>query len=951
MTQRANPPGEEIAVAAPRQERIDAVLDAGDAIWRASDTSAGIEALARAVVPRFASFCAVALPAESGRLELAALAHVAPEREAEARAIRRRAADHPAPSVTERVFRTGQPALHPDVDAMLLRELSGDDPERLRALTALGLRSLLVVPLVARNETMGALTLASTTDELRYDSTDLRLASKLASRAALMLYNAKLIRELRARGDAEKRVARRLRTLAEASPAFGEARLDVRPIAEALAGIVAAELGDGAVVYRLAEESILEPLAVRMADPTRHATIAEAAMGLRRDANEGLVGEALRLGRPVVLADREAIRRSIPPVWAAHLAAFPDACVAAVPLRAQGEVLGVLTVTRDARPPYDDDDLALFQDLADRAAIAMANARLHAAETEARRHVERLQTVTSALAKAISPDEVARVGVDHAQQELAGEMAFLHERSEDGREIVLVAQRGVPDALAQAMARIPTDASGVLAAVLRGKQPVFTESPVAYAARFPESAAFLAKLAPVGAFMSIPLAGLDGDIGGVLSIAFSEARVFGAVDRAFAINLADQCAQAMARARLYAAEGAAKRQAEEANRLKDEFLATVSHELRTPLNAILGWASLLRSGRLDREAAEKAFATIERNARAQARLVDDVLDVSRIISGKLAIRADLVDVRSVLQQALEVVRPAALAKHISVETEIPADLRSVRGDADRLQQVYWNLLSNAVKFTPREGRIRVCARDAAGEVEVSVTDDGPGIAPEFLPHVFDAFRQADGSPTRAHGGLGLGHSIAKHLAQLHGGTIEATSDGPGTGATFTVTIPASAQTAAPHATSKVRRAARLVGVDVLVVDDDADVRDLAAIALSSEGASVRTAASAREAMARVVERAPAILVCDIGMPGEDGLSLLPRARAASARPVPAIAFTAYADAEHAALVKKAGYEAHLAMPVDADALVAAVARAADDAPGDDATGPAGPTSSSAAPRG
>jgi CheY-like chemotaxis protein len=416
--------------------------------------------------------------------------------------------------------------------------------------------------------------------------------------------------------------------------------------------------------------------------------------------------------------------------------------------------------------------------------------------------------------------------------------------------------------------------------------------------------------------------------------------VFSAVDRAFAMNLAEQSAQALDRARLYAGERAAKRGAEEASRLKDEFLATVSHELRTPLNAILGWASMLRSGRLDLEAVERALATIERNARAQARLVDDVLDVSRIISGKLGIRTEPLEVGSVLHQALDVVRPAALAKEVVVEVDVARSLR-VRGDTDRLQQVYWNVLANAVKFTPRRGKISVRAFASDGSVVVTVTDTGQGVCPDFLPHLFEPFRQADGSTTRAHGGLGLGLSIARHLVQLHGGDIAATSPGEGRGSTFTITLPETAEVPQMLATGRHRPAARLRGLDVLVVDDDEDARELTAMVLAGEGAVVRTASSAKRALAHITEKTPAILVCDIGMPEEDGLSLLPRARAATearGERFPALAFTAYADAEHAELVQRAGFDAHLTKPVDAPALVSAVADLAS----------AGPTSSSAA---
>jgi len=386
-------------------------------------------------------------------------------------------------------------------------------------------------------------------------------------------------------------------------------------------------------------------------------------------------------------------------------------------------------------------------------------------------------------------------------------------------------------------------------------------------------------------------------------------------------------------------QGMARRQSEEANRLKDEFLATVSHELRTPLTAILGWAHMLRTGQyaFDRRAGA-ALETIERNARAQAQIIDDLLDVSRIITGKLRLDVRAVEPDSFIDAAVEAVRPAAEAKGVRVQKLMDAGLASVSGDPVRLQQVVWNLLSNAIKFTPSGGRVQVRMERAGSHIEIAVSDTGIGIAPDFLPHVFDRFRQADGRTTRRHGGLGLGLAIVRHLVELHGGTVRAESEGEGHGSTFTVTLPA-----APVYTSeqarRVQPAARetlpffecpdrLDGLRVLVVDDEPDARELLKAGLGHCGARVTEAASAAEALASVEGAPPDLLISDIGMPGEDGYSLIRKVRSLPAERggrVPAIALTAYARAEDRMQALRAGYQMHVPKPVELVELAAVAA--------------------------
>jgi PAS domain S-box-containing protein len=378
-------------------------------------------------------------------------------------------------------------------------------------------------------------------------------------------------------------------------------------------------------------------------------------------------------------------------------------------------------------------------------------------------------------------------------------------------------------------------------------------------------------------------------------------------------------------------------EAERANRVKDEFLSTLSHELRTPLNAILGWSHMLAAGALEGEREQHAVQAIARNAEVQARLIDDMLDVSRIISGKLRLDLGLVNLEAVIAAALETVRPAATAKDIQVLVSI-GHRELLFGDADRLQQVVWNLLSNAVKFTANHGRIDVSVRRSGSRVEISVADTGIGIGPDFLPHLFERFAQRDSSTTRRHGGLGLGLAIVRHLVELHGGTVTANSPGEGKGATFTVSLPLQAavlddaderaRAIAGHVGGSEGAAPSLRGVRVLAVDDDADARGLLTDVLSQSGANVRTAQSAAEGLQLVRDWRPDVLLADIGMPEEDGYSFIRKVRSlpgADGGLTPAVALTAYGRSEDCFRALSAGYQHHVPKPARPTELVRVVA--------------------------
>jgi PAS domain S-box-containing protein len=459
----------------------------------------------------------------------------------------------------------------------------------------------------------------------------------------------------------------------------------------------------------------------------------------------------------------------------------------------------------------------------------------------------------------------------------------------------------------------------------------------------------------VRSYLAVPVIGHSGELLGTMFFGHPEPGVFSERTERIVRGIAAQAAVAIDNVRLYEAaqraaeerkvllesERQARAEAERTSQMKDEFLATLSHELRTPLSAILGWAQVLRRGSRDQNDLQKGLQTIERNARAQAQLIEDLLDMSRITSGKVLLDMQAVAPVSFIDAAVETVRPAADAKNIRIEKHYAADPGLVAGDPARLQQVVWNLLSNAIKFTPRDGLVSIELARNEANVAITVRDNGMGIRPEFITHVFERFRQADASMTRRHGGLGLGLSIVKHLIEQHGGTVRAESPGEGKGASFTIELPLAKQQSAPSARSSARAAMilpapatpemtvlDLSGVHVLVVDDDRDARELIKRILSDCGADVRIAASAREAFAQFRERAPDLLISDLGMPEVDGFELLdwvrhlPREEGSQ---VPAIALTAFARSEDRLSALEAGFSAHISKPVEPSELIATVA--------------------------
>jgi signal transduction histidine kinase/CheY-like chemotaxis protein len=449
---------------------------------------------------------------------------------------------------------------------------------------------------------------------------------------------------------------------------------------------------------------------------------------------------------------------------------------------------------------------------------------------------------------------------------------------------------------------------------------------------------------PVTSYLAVPVVSRSGEVLGGLFFGHSKPGIFTERHERIVTGLAGQAAIAMDNARLYEAARKARQEAETANRLKDEFLATVSHELRTPLNAIFGWSRLLRTGRLDSASASHAVEIIVRNAKAQEQIIEDILDVSRIITGKIRLHVSPIEIAPAIEAAIDSLRPTADARGVELQTVLDTESNVVLGDTSRLQQVVWNLLSNAIKFSPEGGRVQVTLeRMNSHHVEIRVSDTGQGISMEFLPYVFERFRQADSSTTRKYGGLGLGLAIVRHLVELHGGTVAADSPGAGLGATFTVRLPLAVMREKEETTDQPQKPSfhemeeggvlaefgwELSGVQVLIVDDDADARELLTAILQQYGAEVRGVGSTPEGIEAVKAWRPDVLVSDIGMPGRDGYELIREVRALSSEhggDIPAIALTGYARSEDRLKALRSGFQKHVTKPVEPENLAATIA--------------------------
>ena len=616
------------------------------------------------------------------------------------------------------------------------------------------------------------------------------------------------------------------------------------------------------------------------------------------------------------------------------------------PLGIRGHRTGTIVFYFRQPRRFTDADIEAGRALANIAAAALATAELYAEQEAARQAATYAQRQAAFLAEAgavlsSSLDyqstlrSVARLAVPTIADWCAVDMV-----GSGGVERLAVAHVD-PDKVASAIElqkRYPADpnAPGGVHDVIRTGKPArvarIRQAALEGAARDDEHLRIIRRLA-ITSYMCVPLFDRGRPAGAITFVSAESGREYSDDDLRFARELAARASLAIENARTYA-------EAADANRLKDEFLATLSHELRTPLNAILGYARMLRSGIVAAEKTPAALDIVERNAASLNRLIEDVLDVSRIISGRIRLAIEPVDLPAVVRAAIATVQPAADAKGVAVETAVDAATPPLPADQGRLQQLIWNLLANAIKFTPSGGRVRVHVASAGGQIELAVSDTGIGISPEFLPYVFDRFRQGDASFAREHGGLGLGLAIARHIAELHGGTIRAESAGVGRGATFTVSMPMRAGQSAPAppppypdlaaADAAVDRStprARLDGIHVLAVDDEPEALDLVRTVLEAAGARVTAVNSANAALDQLGRGGVDVLIADVGMPQVDGLELIRRVRQlpVSARSTPAAAVTAYARSDDRILTIASGFQMHLAKPIDPDGLVAAVA--------------------------
>jgi len=551
------------------------------------------------------------------------------------------------------------------------------------------------------------------------------------------------------------------------------------------------------------------------------------------------------------------------------------------------------------------------RDVSGRIVGASSIARDVTQQRRTERRLAALQTLTDAALAHTSLDELVRELLRGLCSALACDVASILLLSDDGQRLVVRASSGLPEEEGVVIP-IGCGVVGRIAAerrpsVVHELDPADIESPL-LAAR------------GLSSLLGVPLL-VEDRVVGVVHVATVARRRFTDDETRLMLLAADRIAVAIDHARLFEAERAARADAERANRIKDQFLATLSHELRTPLTSMLGWLRMLRSGRLDERTEARALETVERSTRAQAQLINDLLDISRIVSGKLTMELVAVDADEVVAAALEAVRPLAEAKSVALTHQRTANPAVVQGDAGRLQQVVWNLLSNAIKFTPENGAVRAVVAAGETEVSIAVTDTGKGIAPELLPEIFERFRQD--SVTRTQGGLGLGLAIVRHLVGLHGGRVSAESEGVGRGATFVVHLPLSGVAALSVRREGPLDFPRLEGVRVLIVDDEPDARALMGTVLGQCGADVATVASAAAALEALRRERYDVLLSDISMPEEDGYQLMRKVRQLN-ETIPAAAVTAFARAEDREAALAAGFQLHVAKPVEPAVLARAV---------------------------
>jgi PAS domain S-box-containing protein len=851
------------------------------------DDRTTLAGVARLLAGTLADWCALDVVDEDGDIRRIALAHADPAREPAARALGARVVSRTElPESLARVLSERKAEILAEIaDDGRLDLARGEDQARL--VRALGARSALLVPLLAGERALGVLTLVRATGA-PYASADLAIARELAGRAAIAVAQG---RQYRSAEEARTRHASLVAALGgivwEAQAATLEI-VRVNQQAETLLG------------YPLEQWRRPGFLASLLHPDDRDAAVTTLRAGIA-------AGRGATLECRVSTADGRVL-------WMEHRVQPLHSEEGAV-VRVQGLMLDVTPRRREA----EERERLL-------AAERVARADAEAAAQRARFLAEASDLLTSSLDHGATLDSLARLAVPafadwclvHLSEAVGGRRVHAAGGPDDGTDLAGALERLAP--------AIELRALLTMIDRVKDRQPLLLAD---VGSAWLEGLQLLQQLAP-RSIIVVPMVARGRPIGTLTFIATRAERRYGEADLALARDLAQRAANAVDNARVYA-------EAEGANRAKDQFLATLSHELRTPLTAMLGWVLMLQSGRLSGDAAAAALASIERNTRVQTQLINDLLDISRIVAGKLQLERRPVDLRVVIGHALDSVRRAAESKRLTVGCAIVPEAAWVPGDAVRLEQVLVNLLGNAVKFTPEGGHIEVQLDAEDALARLTVTDTGQGIEPAVLPHVFDSFRQADSSSTRRHGGLGLGLAIVRRLVDMHHGQVAAFSAGKDRGATFVVRLPrlpeAERPTSSPAETRRARQEAglpRLDRVRALVVDDDDDSRRFVETVLTASGAEVRVAGSVDAALEVLDTTYVDVLVSDIGMPGSDGYDLIARLRTREREHggrIPAVALTAYASEEDRDRALAAGFSAHVPKPVSPGALARAVADA------------------------
>ena len=740
----------------------------------------------------------------------------------------------------------------------------------------------------------------------------------------------------------------RLTLLTHAGRALG-APLDLTATLESLAGAVVPALADWCVIRVIESDGGVRRLRTVYADKRLEA--AARAMddyyatrtGVETYAPQAGIGRVLRTGEPLLVPEVSAAWLRTVAHDEVQLAALTRIGIASLmhaPLILRGRTLGVLTLVRTASGPrYGAADLALAEELCDRAAIAVENARLLEASERRASEAHALSAIARVLAETLDLTQVWHRLADGVRTLLDdAPAAALYAFEGPDRDTRAVAVSTEPGVHFDWTVRLPAG-TGMVGLAIRERAIVTTEDALADPrVTYSDEARARLEQSAYRALLAVPLV-VQEKVFGALAVGAQRGRRFTEREIELVSAFADHAAVALHNARLFdeaqqrrAEAEQAQAGAEAANRAKDEFLAVLSHELRTPLTAILGWARMLRSGRLPAERVIEALEAIDRNTHVQTRLIDELLDVSRIVAGKVELELKPVDLTAVVAEVVESARQDPRAAAVVREPVIEDDIFTVIGDPVRLHQVVMNLVSNAVKFTPAQGRVDVLLRRVDNEAELVVRDTGIGIIADELPRIFDRFHQVDRSNTRRHGGLGLGLAIVRHLVQLHGGSVRAESAGRDLGACFTVRLPSAIDAggvrAVDSAAADIAGDRPLTGIRVLFVDDNVEARSLISAVLEGAGASVTIAASAAEALSALAVNPVDLILSDIGMPDVDGYDLLEQVRArevAAERPaVPAIAMTAYASAEDRRRVLARGFQGHIPKPIDPGELIALV---------------------------